>query len=387
MVRRRHGAAEAVQQPQEPAAPEPAPAVMVAFECDRAALVTALRRVRRAIDAKTVMPILALAHVEVETQSIRITGTDLVVGVSEEIVAVGELPGRFLLPMSLLDLLSTSDAERVTIRVDAKCVVRATYGRRSGEYASAIAENYPVLPKCPELTTVEGRVLELLAQVAHCQSEDQAKPFFTATLYEYSRGRLHLVATDGRRLGFRSIEREGQGSILLPAEFVGALSLLDKSEPFDLGRYGSSVFARQGRTLVFGKLVDARFPNWSQVIDEAKSPVVAECDRAALLSALRGMTAIDDKLSARVALAFDEHELVVTARDSSGSRNARAVIPLNLTGRPFRGEINGSYMIAALSTSKAERVVLEIVVEKGWSRTVFVRDEHGGEIVMSMGAG
>jgi len=260
MVRRRQNTAAvaetAAQTPVEPAA------ITCAFECDRAALVSALRRVKRAINSKSGLPILTLAHVEVRSESIRITGTDLVIGVTEELAATTERLGTFLLPLPLFDLLSTSDAERVAIRVDAACMVRVTLGRRSGEYASAITENYPALPKCPALAPVEGRVLELLAQIAHCQSQDTSRPHLNATLFEHSDGRLHLVATDGQRLGFRSIEREGQGAILLPAEFVETLSLLDESESFDLARTcsrakgqrlcsGSSLmpFSRAGRTL------------------------------------------------------------------------------------------------------------------------------------------
>lgn len=384
MARRRQGATAVAQQLEEPAAAPPPAAVVVAFECDRAALVAALRRVKRAINAKTTMPILALAHVEVTHESARITGTDLTIAITEDLPVACERSGVFLLPMSLLDLLSTSDAERVTVRVDASCVVRATFGRRSGEYASAIAEDYPSLPKCATWTTIEGRVLDLLAQVGHCQSSDQTRPQFMATLFEFSGGTLTVVATDGQRMGFRAIPHEGQGSILLPQEFTEALELLDEAVSFELGRLGSSVFVRQGSTQIVGKLVDQVYPAWGHVASDARSPVVAECDRAALLSALRGMTSVDDKHSTRVALAFNEHEIEVTARDSSGSRSARAAIAAALTGKPFRGGINAQYLIAALSTSKAERVRIEAVVERDWSSTLLVLDENGGEVVMGM---
>jgi len=112
--------------------------------------------------------------------------------------------------------------------------------------------------------------------------------------------------------------------------------------------------------------------------------VIVECDRAALVSALRGMTSVNERYSARVSFSVAEGELVVSARDSDGSRNARAAIAAALTGKPFRGGINAQYLIAALSTSKAERVRIEAVVERDWSSMLLVLDENGGEVVMGM---
>lgn len=382
MARRRQSAAAAQHEPDEAPAP-PAPVAMRAFECDRAALVTALRRVKRAINVKSAMPILTLARVEVLSEAIRITGTDLVIGVTEEVPASCERLGTFLFPMPLLDLLGTSDAERVTVRVDAACMVRVTLGRRSGEYASAVAEDYPAMPACSAWSTVDGRVLELLSQVTHCQSADTSRPHFMATLYEFSQGKLNLIATDGKRLGFRSIAHEGQGALLLPVQFVELLALFDEASSFELGRSGSSVFARQGATVVFGKLIDHQFPSWSQVVPSSPSSLFVECEREPLVLALRGLTSIDDKFSARVSLSFEATEATISAGDSSGSRSARAVISAQLTGKPFRFEVNGAYLIAALSTSKTPRVRIDFSSDH---LTAFVIDESGGggEVVMGM---
>ena len=379
MARHRQDGAAALQEPAQPT-PPPA-ATLCAFECDRAALVSALKRVKRAINAKTAIPILALARVEVLSGAIRITGTDLVIGLTEEVPAVCDLLGTFLFPMPLLDLLGTSDAERVMVRVDTACMVRVTLGRRSGEYASAIAADYPVMPTCSTWSTVEGRVLELLSQVTHCQSTDTSRPHFMATLYEFSQGKLNLIATDGKRLGYRSIAHEGQGSLLLPWQFIELLALLDEAASFELGRSGSSIFARQGSTMVFGKLVDHQFPSWSQVVPAAPSSLFVECEREPLVLALRGLTSIDEKISARVSLSFEPTEVTISARDSSGSRAARAVIAGQLTGKPFRFEVNGAYLIAALSTSKTGRVRIDFSHDH---ITAYVIDESGGEVVMGM---
>src|SRR5262245_50954946 len=208
-----------------------APASLKA-NCARKDLYEAVQTVAHAVSGRTSLPI--LSHVLIQTQEtgLRLTATDLEIGISLSIAdARIEGPGGLTAPAKLLtELLAALPEGSVTLSVDLSHAVRLNCERSDYKILGLPADEYPKLPEVKEnakFTIAQKTLRDMIRKTLFAVSPDEARAILTGILVAFEGDTVKFVATDTHRLAVRTAKvQDGAGSVnaIVPARAMNELN-------------------------------------------------------------------------------------------------------------------------------------------------------------------
>jgi DNA polymerase III subunit beta len=333
------------------------------FRVERGAFADAVAWTARSLAARPAVPVLGGLLVEVEGDSLTVSGFDYEVSNQADVEVHAATAGRALVSGRLLAEITralpphpievATEGPRVTI----------SCGNARFTLPTMPVEDYPSLPAMPTTAgLVDGATFaEAVQQVAVAAGRDDTLPMLTGVRLEIDGEQLRLVATDRYRLAIRELlwkpEQPGlSAQVLIPArtlaESAKTLSAgSDVTLALSSGGAGEGMigFAGPGRRTTT-RLLDAEFPKyrslfpseWAATADLPVGPFVEALKRVALV-ADRGMP---------VRLDFTEGMLVLTAGGDDEGR-AEEQLEVAFTGEPLTIGFNPAYLLDGLSAVHA----------------------------------
>lgn len=192
-------------------------------------------------------------------------------------------------------------------------------------------------------TLLRPTLARALAATTYAMSTDETRPHLCALLIERRCGALHLVATDGHRLALVRVPDGGPDFTLL----VGRRTIEEVERlvaaPGGLVRVqrdGDRVWFVSGEEWVSGKVVDATFPFYEQVIPEHFAGRLTFPTKD-LVEAVRTV-APKGTPGVRLALQRDAGRIVLTVNDGEGNLTEATV------SAAFEGELPAAIGVNAL---------------------------------------
>jgi DNA polymerase-3 subunit beta len=191
----------------------------------------------------------------------------------------------------------------------------------------------------------------------------------TGVLWELEGDQARLVATDGRRLAVTQGLATGTGGHTtkgtMPVVPTKAMSLLERNlqddeEPVRISLHPNEVLFRTGRSVIYSRLVEGRFPNYRDVFPK-KQTVKIPLTVAPFLTAVRQAAIMTDQESRRVAFTFAQNNLTLQAQ-GAGSGRSKVEMPVNYDGKSLAVNFNPAFLIDMLRVLPGEgELVLELV--------------------------
>ena len=180
------------------------------FICDTNELNTALSIVSRALAVRSTKPILEGILFESCDEGLRLTCTDLALGIETLLPATFSEEGRAVLPGKLLcEIIRKLPGGPCDIAIGER--MQATI--RCASVRTTINGFDPV--EYPELPQVEGERFELpqntlkdmIGRTLFAIAQDESRPILTGCLMEINASEMRVVALDGFRLAFWATSR------------------------------------------------------------------------------------------------------------------------------------------------------------------------------------
>ncbi|WP_456342146.1 DNA polymerase III subunit beta [Thermovibrio sp.] len=315
-----------------------------------------------AADKRGAIPILANILLEAEDNLLRLTATNLEIGVSTVVDCTVEEEGKVTVNANkAAKLFSSLTGEEITLeREDGRVIVKSANSRFS--LASLPPEEFPEVevPGSFSVRLPSDEIDKALKKVSYAAGRDEAKYILTGVLLRSFGDRLHAVATDGHRLALYEVFVESEGwSAIIPKKSLSELKrLLREGDEVELVERHNKIYFRSGDTVMWSSLIEGEYPDYTKVIPEGNSKVFT-ADRDEFLSALKEVSVIFDKEEVR-AVIFDlsENSLRLTAKSLEGetSEEAEVVIPVDYSGEPFRIGFNIVHMIESIGSFDGESV-------------------------------
>ncbi len=337
------------------------------FRCERDALVEALNTAGRAVSSRTgSLPVLAGVRVELESNTLSVTGSDLDLTITSALEVDGSTDGVTVLPSKLAtDIVRVLEPGAVTIEVSAdEANIKA--GRSEFSVRTIPATEFPRLPD-PEGDAVRlstGDLAEALRQVVSAASTDESRPILTGVLMAAEGDGLRLVATDSYRLAVRDLPGTSfladEQQVLVPSTALKELGrLLAGTEEVTL-RLGErdAAFELPGSILVT-RLIEGDFPNYRSLIPQSQ-PNLLTVGREPLLDAVRRVKVVAREPSTPVKLLMsaDGLELSASAQDVG---TASEMLDAKYEGSELTVAFNPEYLQAGIEASTGDEVTLETV--------------------------
>ncbi len=164
--------------------------------------------VSRAVSPRSTLPVLSNILVASDEGRLRLSATNLELGITCWITARIEQEGSTTVPArTFSDLVNTLPGDQVLLSLDTKTQTLNVRGGTSTNDIKCIdAQEFPPLP-VPDL---EGAVQlnvadfrEMIQQVAFAASTDEARPVLMGVLLQVDKDKLTMAAADGFRLSVR----------------------------------------------------------------------------------------------------------------------------------------------------------------------------------------
>lgn len=339
-------------------------------------LARGLTTVSRAVSPRSTLPVLANVLVATENGRLRISGTNLELGITTWIGAKIEDEGSTTVPArTFADLVNTLPSERVEMELTTRT---QTLNVRAGSFNNNIkcidAQEFPPMPPADldggvELDLEDLR--EMIAQVVFAASSDDARPVLTGVLAELEGGKMTLASADGFRLSVRTAELpnglEEPIRAIIPARALSELSRVagddDETVRMILPADRSQVIFRGRDFELISQLIDGAFPDYRGIIPSSFSsrtvlstPAFLKACRAADIFAREA--AHSAKLSIQPGGESGPGTVEVTATAAETGSN-EVVVDANIEGEPIEIAFNVRFLVEVLSVISAPNVALE----------------------------
>lgn len=235
--------------------------------------------VSRAVSPRSTLPVLSNVLVATDEGRLRLSATNLELGITCWIGAKIEEEGSTTVPSrTFVDLVGTLPAEQVSLNLN---VATQSLNVRAGSSITDIkcidSQEFPPMP-VPEMESAfqinVADFKEIIQQVAFAASSDEARPVLMGVLMNVEGDKLTMAAADGFRLSVRHATLSSSVpqalSAIIPARALNELARIaaEGGEMISMvlpkGR-GQVVFRVKDTELV-AQLIDGVFPDYQQII-------------------------------------------------------------------------------------------------------------------------
>jgi DNA polymerase-3 subunit beta len=340
------------------------------FSVSKEKLLAGLQTVQNVVSTRTTLPILSNVLLQAEGDQVRLTTTDLDVGVSGGITAQIEKPGATTLPARrLATIVRELPAAEIQIEVDSKNVASIRCGQSFFKILGLPEEEFPPLPKFDDTRTFtipQQLLRDALKKTSYAISTDETRYVLNGILFSFKENKLTLVATDGRRLALVDLEvefpRSQEVDIIVPTKAVTELGrLLGDEGDVRLSVGENQVSFQINDTLLASKLIEGNYPNYRQVIPgDAKERVTLE--RELFLNAVHRVSLLSSEKSNSVKLVFTKNNIEIAA-NTPDVGEARESLAVAYKGREFSIAFNPEFLQAPLRALANDEIYLDLIDE------------------------
>ncbi len=337
--------------------------------CPRRDLFDAVQTVAHAVSGRTSLPILSHILVQAEEGALRLTATDLELGISLTIPSAQiETAGGLTAPARLLtELLGALPEGDVTLTVDLSHAVRLNCDRSDYKILGLPADEYPRLPDVKDengFTIPQALLRDMIRKTLFAVSPDEARAILTGILVSLDGNSLKFVATDTHRLAVRSATvSDGRGSVtaIVPARAMNELMRLLADEEGDVRVCLSDnqvEFVTPQGIHVISRLIEGQFPNYERVIPSSHTRLLT-LQTQAVQRAVKRAAIVARNNANRVVLKTLDDKLAIRA-ESNLEGTAYEEVEVAREGDDIEIAFNAKYLLDVLGVIEEEGVHLEI---------------------------
>jgi DNA polymerase-3 subunit beta len=338
------------------------------FKVEKASLINAIQTVQNVITTKSALPILANILIEAQAGTLKLTATDLDIGITCVIPVDIQEAGAITVPAKRFsDIVKEFALEMVSVTTKKNNQVIIDSDMCQFKIMGLIKEEFPKLPefKDKKATKIDQGVLkQMLSLTAFAVSLDETRYVLNGILFKINKNQLTLVSTDGKRLAVAerklTAESDIEISMIVPLKTIqelnrnlqdeGELSLVVSSNQalFDLGSIG-----------IVSRLIEGEFPDYKQVVP-AVSENKMKVARSQLLLAVKRAALLSTPDYQAVKLEVFKNKLVIS-KSTPDVGEFHEELAVEYQGRELVIGFNPVYLIDILKNLDEEAVFLELV--------------------------
>ena len=361
--------------------------------------------VSKAVSPRSTLPVLANILIASDEGRLRLSATNLEMGVTCWIPARIDEEGSTTVPArTFSDLVSTLPGDQVLLKLD---VPTQTLNVRGGTSTNDIkcidSQEVPPLP-VPDFEGAGqinvGDFREVVQQVGFAASSDEARPVLMGVLVQVEKDKLTMAAADGFRLSVRkavlSTPSPAPVSAIVPAQALKELARVatDGEEPIYMvlpkGR-GQVVF-RVKDVEVVSQLIDGTFPDYQQIIPRSyksrtlvsTASLLKACKQAEIFAREGSNVARFNIKTAQGEMQPSEVEISATSEETGKNET---IVEATVDGGGLLIAFNVKFLREALEVIRTPNVALETSAPNAPGVVKPVGDDQFLHVIMPMHLG
>jgi DNA polymerase III subunit beta len=335
-----------------------------------------LNIVSRAVSPRSTLPVLGNVLVATDEGRLRLSATNLELGITCWIGAKIDEDGSTTVPArTFTDLVSTLPNDKVEMALNVRTqTLNVRCGTSNTDIKCIDAQEFPPMPSPDMDDSIEINVTdlkEMIHQVVFAASSDEARPVLTGVLVTVQGNEIKLEAADGFRLSIRKAQLTSpatrQVKAIIPARALSELARIagdsDEAVKMALPAGRGQVIFRMKDIELISQLIEGNYPELEQVVPRSHqtrtvlstSGFLKACRQAEIFAREGSLIArIDIKPGSEL-----EPGTVEISGQSEETGSSLAVIDATIEGSPLLIAFNVRYLREVLDVLKTANVILE----------------------------
>lgn len=338
--------------------------------CTQENLRNGLQQVSRIVGTSSTLPILNNVLLQTESGLLKISATNLEMGMTTSVRCKVELEGGICIAAKvLLDLVNNLPNENITIEVgEVETSVTTEHYQTKIKHISV--EEFPSIPIIEDgvLISVSPSTLkEGLDSVSFAASSSETQPEISGVLGKFEGNKMTVTATDRYRLAEMSITVDLESgsadrAVIMPQRSVLELSrlLATTTDSVQLNISSTQLAVSVNDTYLVTRLIDGTYPEYTQIIPTEHGTIVS-IEHSQLLSALK-TSGIFSRGAGSVTLVIDaDNQSVKIMSASQGVGESVVDIPCEVKGTSGSVIMNYRYMLDLLTNTSPATLDIHII--------------------------
>ena len=375
------------------------------LSCLQENLAEGLSIVGRAVSPRSTLPVLGNVLVATDGGRLKLSATDLEVGINCWIGARVEEEGATTVPArTLTDLVNALPPGQVDLELIVRTQTLNLRAARSEANIKGIdAQEFPIVAVPDEDARgipIEPDVLRsAIEQVAFAAATDESRPILTGVLAQFENETLTLAAADGFRLSVRTVTLPDAVSqpfsIIIPAQALTELRRVSGDQEETVAIHvtpeRNQVIFELTDVVLVSQLIDGNFPDYRQIIPGERSthtvldtaPFLKACKMAQIFA--RDAANIS-RVQVEPGTELEPGRVRVSATSAETGEDV-SEIDASVEGEAVEIAFNVGYLIDVLSVTDAAQVALDTTTSSSPGVIRPVGEDSFTHVIMPMHLG
>ena len=339
------------------------------FKVTKDALVEGIQIVQNAVSQKSSLPILSNVLLEAENNELKLTATDLDMGICATIPIQIEQAGAITVPAKkFFDIVKAlPDASEIIVSMKKNNFVTIKSGKAQIKIIGLPKDEFPQLPQFKDIDaiTIEQSILkEMLNLTDFAISRDDTRYVLNGILLLISKDKVSMVATDGRRLAniIKPLPSKTliDRSVIVPSKTVQEVKrMLQEEGEVTIKFSDTQILFSFESCFVLSRLIEGEYPNYRNVIPEKSNKEVV-VGRETFLAATRRASIFTDQDSMAIKLNVTKKKMTIS-KNTPYLGEAKEEIEIEFSGNSdIEIGFNPRYLIDVLKSIQDEEIVFEL---------------------------
>ena len=335
------------------------------FSIKKKILLDCLAHFQSVVERRNTIPILSNIKISALEGGLTLTATDLVMELSEKLVADVKSVGGVTISSQLFFEIIRKAPENadVTLKVDQKTgSVFVLFGESKFSLPTLPADDFPIMDalKLDVSLEIESKEFKnLINNSKFCMGLDESRQYLNGIYLHSSENAISTVATDGHRLAKCTINKNDIKSfegIIIPKKTVLEVSKIaeDYTEKILLSFSKTRIKFIFGNLVIVSKLVNASFPDYESVIPKDNDQVMV-VDCKSFSQTIDRVSTISDEKFRTVKFAISGNNCIVSSFGNDKSIGTENV-NVDFEGSEISINFNARYILDVLNIIKNGKV-------------------------------
>ena len=319
----------------------------------------------RIIGRNLTLPILNNILLSTEKNKLKISSTNLEIGINCWLSGKIEKEGSITVPAKLISsFINNLPNKKILLKtknnqLEVKCE----------NYKSIInglsANDFPIIPKitAQPLIKIKGSVLKNnFAQVVDMVSFSESRPEISGVYMEFNNNSIKLAATDSFRLAEKNIkinEKLNKQFIIIPQKTVQELIRILGEDALDVALILShnQVLFDLGDVQIISRLIDGQYPDYQQIIpDEFQTQVII--NKTELINNIKIASLFSEKNN-NINFSIKPNKSIIEISAKSGDVGEnKSQLEAKIEGRGLDIVLNSRYFLDGLNNIFSDKVII-----------------------------
>jgi DNA polymerase-3 subunit beta len=356
-------------------------------------LLEPLQTVIGVVEKKQNLPILSHVLIKLKNNQLTLITTDMEIEIrASHAVQTQEEISFTIYAKDLIDIIRKLPETTIIEFIIEESKIYIKTNKNSFELNTFNHKDFPSLPKIENSEIIKAncqQLKELIENTSFSMGNQDIRAYLNGLYFEVSKDSITVVATDGHRLSIGEIKQKNDitetKTVILPRKAVLELTkILNKSKHKEVEIHLSNnyFYLVSDETTIISRLIDGKFPNYSQVLPtDFKNTITI--DRLEFLNSLQQASIFVEERTKGVKLIFKNTQLNIFSHSERGQ--AKTQISTKNFDKEIEIAFNINYLISILEKLTSDEI--NIVVPGGENQSCMLSspdDETYQYIVMPM---